>query len=128
MFTDTFMRQEQFPGIIFPAQHFFVWQKVVDAGMAVFANPQAAFAHFFYREPPAEPVLAVTVSWNEMVERQESTCTFAKLTLAFHSILVCLEHGLRKVARTVGLAILATEDAAVRRNLSITRHDRRNPP
>ena len=122
------MRQEQFAGVIVPAKHFFVRQQVMDAGMAVFANPQSAFAHFFCGEAPTESVFAVTVSWNEMVERQESTRPFAELTLAFHSILVCLENGLRKVARTVGLAILATEDAAVRRNLSITRHDRRNPP
>jgi hypothetical protein len=96
--------------------------------MAVFADPKAAFAHFFYGEAPTESVFAVTVSWNEMVERQESTRPFAELTLAFHSILVCLEIRLLKVARTVGLAILATEGAAVRRDLSITRFDRRNRP
>jgi hypothetical protein len=122
------MRQEQLAGVIVPAKHFFVRQQVMDAGMAVFANPKAAFAHFFYGEAPTESVFAVTVSWNEMVERQESTGTFAELTLAFHSILVCLENRLRKLARTVGLAILVTEDSAVRRDLSITRLDRRNRP
>jgi hypothetical protein len=85
---DSLVRQQQLTGVIAPSQDLFVRDQVVDARMAFVAKPKSPLPHLFESEPTAEALFAVAMARDEVMERQNSTGSFAQLADIIHSILV----------------------------------------
>ena len=62
----------------------------MDAGVAFVAKPKSPLPHLLESEPTAEALFAVTMARDEVMEREDSTGSFAQLANVVHSILVNL--------------------------------------
>jgi hypothetical protein len=77
MLANAHVGEEQIPRVIVPAQHLLIGEQVVDAAVAFLAGPDTPIAHLQTGELATKPFIAVAAPRNEVVERQESTQSFA---------------------------------------------------
>jgi hypothetical protein len=82
------VRQQQLAGVIAPSQDLFIGDQVVDARVALLTKPKSALPHLLQCEPTAEALFAVAMARDEVMEREDSTGSFAQLASVVHSILV----------------------------------------
>src|SRR5262245_60121521 len=69
------MRQQLFPRVELQREHLLIRDQVMDTIMTDPADPQALGPHLFPGEQLLEPLLAVDVSGDQVMEREEALTT-----------------------------------------------------